>query len=179
MSVRRAVYPGSFDPAHYGHIDIATRAARVFDEVFVAVYANPAKAKSVLFSVEERVAMLSAVLGHMPNVQIAPYYGLTVDFVRQVEAMAIIRGLRVFSDFELEFRMALANRRLAPEIEVVTFIADERHLHLSSSTVREIASLGGDVSTMVPPVVSAALVAKFKERHQNGVESDYMISLHD
>lgn len=171
MSVRRAVYPGSFDPAHYGHIDIATRAARVFDEVFVAVYANPAKAKSVLFSVEERVAMLSAVLSHMSNVKITPYYGLTVDFVRQVEAMAIIRGLRVFSDFELEFRMALANRRLAPEIEVVTFIADERHLHLSSSTVREIASLGGDVSTMVPPVVSAALVAKFKERHQTALRA--------
>jgi pantetheine-phosphate adenylyltransferase len=178
MSVRRAVYPGSFDPAHYGHIDIASRAARVFDEVFVAVYANPAK-KSVLFSVEERVAMLRDVLAHMPNVKVAPYYGLTVDYVRQVQAMAIIRGLRVFSDFELEFRMALANRRLAPEVEVVTFIADERHLHLSSSTVREIASLGGDVSTMVPPAVSAALIAKFKERHQNGVESDYMVSLHD
>ncbi|MCE7947451.1 MAG: pantetheine-phosphate adenylyltransferase [Chloroflexi bacterium CFX4] len=179
MSIRRAVYPGSFDPAHYGHIDIVTRAARVFDEVIVAVYANPAKAKSVLFSVDERVGMLRDVLGHMPTVKVAPYYGLTVDYVRQVGAMAVIRGLRVFSDFELEFRMALANRRLAPEIEVVTFIADERHLHISSSTVREIASLGGDVSTMVPPIVTAALTAKFKERHQNGVETDYMTSLHD
>lgn len=179
MSIRRAVYPGSFDPAHYGHIDIVTRAARVFDEVIVAVYANPAKAKSVLFSVDERVGMLRAVLPQTPAIKVAPYYGLTVDYVRQVEAMAIIRGLRVFSDFELEFRMALANRRLAPEIEVVTFIADERHLHISSSTVREIASLGGDVSTMVPPSVTAALAAKFKERHQNGVETDYMTSLHD
>lgn len=179
MTVRRAVYPGSFDPAHYGHLDIVQRAARVFDELIVAVYANPAKAKSVLFKVEERVAMLQAAFGEMPNVKVAPYYGLTVDFVRQEGAMAIIRGLRVFSDFELEFRMALANRRLAPEVEVVTFIADEKHLHLSSSTVREIASLGGDVSSMVPPHVHKALMAKFQENHKNGVITDYMVSLHD
>jgi pantetheine-phosphate adenylyltransferase len=93
--------------------------------------------------------------------------------------MAIIRGLRVFSDFELEFRMALANRRLAPSIELVTFIADERHLHISSSTVREIATLGGDVSSMVPPGVYSALMAKVQENHRSGVDTDYVISLHD
>jgi pantetheine-phosphate adenylyltransferase len=177
MTVRRAVYPGSFDPAHFGHIDIATRAARVFDEVIVAVYHRPAK--TVLFSTEERVAMLERALEAHPNIAVAPYDGLTVDYVRKVSAMAIIRGLRVFSDFELEFRMALANRRLAPEIEVVTFIADERHIHISSSTVREIASLGGDVSSMAPAEVCEALAAKFKEHHQNGEERDYVISLHD
>ncbi len=177
MTVRRAVYPGSFDPAHYGHIDIATRAARVFDEVYVAVYDRPAK--KVLFDVHERVAMLEHALRGFPNIKVASFNGLAVDYVRKVEAMAMIRGLRVFSDFELEFRMALANRRLAPEIEIVTFITDERHIHISSSTVREIASLGGDVSSMVPPEISAALASKFREQHQNGVERDYVVSLHE
>jgi len=177
MSIRRAVYPGTFDPAHYGHIDIATRAARVFDEVIVAVYGR--STKKVLFSVDERVIMVKNALKDIPGITVAAYDGLTVDYVRKVGAFAIIRGLRVFSDFELEFRMALANRRLAPDIEVVTFISDEKHLHLSSSTVREIASLGGDVSSMVPAEVLAALTAKFKEHHQNGVERDYVISLGD
>jgi pantetheine-phosphate adenylyltransferase len=177
MSVRRAVYPGTFDPAHYGHIDIALRAARVFDEVLVAVYDRPSK--KLLFSADERVSMIQSALKEYPNIKVAPYSGLTVDYVRQEGAFVVIRGLRVFSDFELEFRMALANRRLAPEIEVVTFIADEKHLHLSSSTVREIASLGGDVSSMVPPEVQHALVARFRENHRKGVDTDYMISLQD
>lgn len=178
MSVRRVVYPGTFDPAHYGHIDIVTRAARVFDEVIVAVNHRPAK-KDVLFTVQERVDMLKRALQDLNNVSVASYDGLTVDYVRKVGAFAIIRGLRVFSDFELEFRMALANRRLAPEIEVVTFISDERHIHISSSTVREVASYGGDVSWMVPPEIGAALVARFKEQHQNGATHDYVVSLGD
>ncbi|MBE2196448.1 MAG: pantetheine-phosphate adenylyltransferase [Anaerolinea sp.] len=177
MPFRRAVYPGSFDPAHYGHIDIVTRAARAFDEVYVAVYDRPAK--KLLFDFKERVLMLEMALKDLPNVKVASYGGLTVDYAKKIEAFAIIRGLRVFSDFELEFRMALANRRLAPEIEVVTFIADERHLHISSSTVREIASLGGDVSSMCPPFVVEALAAKFHEHKQSGEERDYVISLGD
>jgi pantetheine-phosphate adenylyltransferase len=176
-TIRRAVYPGSFDPAHFGHIDIASRAARVFEEVHVAVYARPAK--TLLFSVEDRVKMIKDALVDHPNIVVAPYDGLTVDYARKIGAMAIIRGLRVFSDFELEFRMALANKRLAPEIEVVTFIADERHIHISSSTVREIASLGGDVSSMVPPEVRDMLAAKFREQRKDGQEQDYVISLHD
>jgi len=177
MPIRRAVYPGSFDPAHNGHIDIVTRAARAFDEIIVAVYEYPMK--KLLFDSNERVAMIKNALKQIDNVKVAKYSGLTVDYVRQVDAFAIVRGLRVFSDFELEFRMALANRRLAPEIEVVNFIADERHLHISSSTVREIASLGGDVSSMVPPEVAEALAAKFKDPKRDNAGTDYVISLQD
>jgi len=177
MTMRRAVYPGTFDPAHNGHIDIATRAARVFDEVIVAVYDKPAK--QLLFSTEERVAMLEKIFEGVTNVRVAPYSGLTVNYVRQVGAFAIIRGLRVFSDFELEFRMALANRRLAPDIEVINLIADEKHLHISSSTVREIAQLGGDVSSMVPPDIEAALIARFDAQHRDGTGTNYVVSLQD
>ncbi|MEP7285351.1 MAG: pantetheine-phosphate adenylyltransferase [Chloroflexota bacterium] len=177
MTIRRAVYPGTFDPAHNGHIDIATRAARAFDEVIVAVYERPNK--KLLFNADERVEMVARALKGVSNIKVAKYSGLTVDYMRQVKAFAIIRGLRVFSDFELEFRMALANRRLAPEIEVVNFIADEQHLHISSSTVREIASLGGDVSSMVPPEVVQALAAKFKDTQRDNAGTDYVISLQD
>jgi len=174
MTSRIAIYPGSFDPAHYGHIDIAKRAARAFDQVIVAVYDRPAK--KLLFDTNERLAMMQSVLKDVTNVRVASYSGLTVDYARQVGAFAIIRGLRVFSDFELEFRMALANRRLAPEVEVVNFMTDERHLHISSTTVREIASLGGDVSSMVPPEIAAALAKKFNG-HQDGGKTNYVTSL--
>src|SRR5260221_9902713 len=177
MTIRRVVYPGTFDPAHFGHIDIALRAARTFDEVIVAVYAFPAK--KLLFTLDERVAMLERLFQGVTNVRVDRYSGLTVDYVRQVGASAMIRGLRVFSDFELEFRMALANRRLAPEIEVVNFIADEKHLHISSTTVREIASLGGDVSSIVHPQVVEALAAKFSDPRRESAGTDYMVSLQD
>jgi pantetheine-phosphate adenylyltransferase len=112
-------------------------------------------------------------------VQVASYNKLTVDYAREQGAFAIVRGLRVFSDFELEFRMALANRRLAPEIEIVNFIAAEEHLHISSSTIREIASLGGDVSTLAPPHVVEALKRRFAELKAQGSNSSYMVSLED
>ena len=175
--MRRAVFPATFDPIHYGHIDIAERAARVFDELFVGVYAH--SAKKLLFTPEERMALAVETLKHIPNVTVALYTGLTVDYARQVDASAVVRGLRVFSDFELEFRMALANRRLAPNIEVVNFIAGEEVLHISSSTVREIASLGGDVSTFVPSIVAEALHRRFAELHHDGANPNYMISLQD
>jgi pantetheine-phosphate adenylyltransferase len=157
----RALFPGTFDPVHYGHVDIATRAIRIFDELVIAVYDRPLK--SLVFLPEERIALVSEAFKDLPKISIVGYSGMTVDFCRQINAQVIVRGLRVFSDFEHEFRMALANHRLAPDIESVAFITDEDHTFLSSTTVREIASLGGDVSSMVPPFVEAALKMKFKD----------------
>ncbi len=175
--MRKALYPASFDPVHYGHIDIAQRAARLFDELIVGVYDRPNK--RLLFSAEERLALVEESLHHIPNVRVAIYGGLTVDYAREVGAIALVRGLRVFSDFELEFRMALANRRLAPNLEIVNLIAGEAYVHLSSSTVREIASLGGDVSTMVPLHVQQALRRRFAELNDHGDNPVYMVSMTD
>ncbi|MCI0519843.1 MAG: pantetheine-phosphate adenylyltransferase [Chloroflexi bacterium] len=157
----RAVFPGTFDPIHLGHIDIAWRASLLFNELVVAVYDRPLK--SLLFSPETRIQLARESFEENPKVKVIPYSGLTVDFCRSIEARVIVRGLRVFSDFEYEFRMALANHRLAPEIELVALITAEEHTFLSSTTVREIASLGGDVSSMVPPHVEAALHQRFHE----------------
>lgn len=158
-----AIYPGTFDPVHFGHLNIMERAAAIFDELIVAVYDHGVPSKSLLFSVEERVQMIQASLDGHKHISIQPYGGLTVDFARSVGAQVIVRGLRVFSDFEFEFRMALANQRLAPEIEVVTLITREEHTFLSGTTVREIASFGGDVSSMVPPLVARALYERFDQ----------------
>lgn len=157
----RALFPATFDPIHYGHIDIAHRAARLFDELIVAVYDKPLK--SLLFSPEIRIELVRKVFDKDPNIKVMGYSGLTVDFCNKVGAQVIVRGLRVFSDFEYEFRMALANHRLDPEIEVIALISAEEHTFLSSTTVREIASLGGDVSSMVPPHVEKALKVRFHE----------------
>ncbi len=151
----RAVYPGTFDPVHYGHMDIARRAAAIFDELVVAVYARPMK--NLLFSVDERVALLEKALTHIPNARVDRYNTLTVDYVSAVNAQVIVRGLRVFSDFEFEFRMALTNQRLAPKIEMVNLMTKEEHTFLSSTTVKEVAALGGDISSMVPPHVEEAM----------------------
>jgi pantetheine-phosphate adenylyltransferase len=157
----RAVFPGTFDPIHYGHIDIARRAARLFDEVIIAVYDKPLK--SLVFTPEVRIDLVQQSFKSETKIKVMGYSGLTVEFCKAVDAQVIVRGLRVFSDFELEFRMALANHRLAPQIEVVALITAEEHTFLSSSTVREIASLGGDVSSMVPPHVEQALTHRFQE----------------
>jgi pantetheine-phosphate adenylyltransferase len=156
----RAIYPGTFDPIHYGHTDIAERASRLFDRIIVAVYDRPLK--SLIFSPEERIALASEAFRGHPKIEVVGYSGMTVDFCRQMNAQVIVRGLRVFSDFEFEFRMALANHRLAPDLESVALITDEVHTFLSSTTVREIAALQGDVSSMVPPHVEVALKAKFQ-----------------
>ena len=157
----RAVFPGTFDPIHFGHIDLALRASRLFDEVIIAVYDKPLK--SLVFTPEERIDLVSKSFDNHPKIKIMGYSGLTVEFCHTIGAQVIVRGLRVFSDFEYEFRMALANHRLAPDIEVMALITAEEHTFLSSSTVREIASLGGDTSSMVPPHVERALQERFKE----------------
>jgi pantetheine-phosphate adenylyltransferase len=157
----RALFPGTFDPIHFGHINIAKRAVRIFDELVVAVYDRPLK--SLMFLPEERIELVKEAFKGIPKISITGYSGMTVEFCRQINAQVIVRGLRVFSDFEFEFRMALANHRLAPDIESVAFITDEDHTFLSSTTVREIASLGGDVSSMVPAHVEAALKNKVKD----------------
>ena len=157
----RALFPATFDPIHFGHIDIARRAARLFDELVVAVYDKPLK--SLLFSPQDRIDLVRQTFAQDPKIKVMGYSGLTVDFCHAIGAQVIVRGLRVFSDFEYEFRMALANHRLAPDIEVVALITAEEHTFLSSTTVREIASLKGDVSSMVPPHVERALKNRFEE----------------
>jgi len=154
------LFPGTFDPIHYGHVNIANRAAKLFDKVIVAVYAR--SQKNILFSPEERLDLAKEALKDVENIQVTAYTGLTVDFAKKVDACAIVRGLRVFSDFEYEFRMALANNRLAPDIDVIALITNEEHTFLSSTTVREIAALGGDVSSMVPDHVQKALRKRFE-----------------
>jgi pantetheine-phosphate adenylyltransferase len=153
------LFPGTFDPIHYGHINIARRAADLFDKVIVAVYAR--KQGNILFSPEERLALAEEALKNVGNISVTAYSGLTVEFAKKVGARAIVRGLRVFSDFEYEFRMALANNRLEPSIDVIALITSEEHTFLSSTTVREIAALGGDVSSMVPEHVRLALEERF------------------
>jgi len=169
----RAVFPGTFDPIHNGHIDIAERACKLFDEVIVAVYDRPLK--TLLFQPEVRLALVQETFQNQPKIRVVGYSGLTVDFCHRISAQVIVRGLRVFSDFEHEFRMALANHRLAPEIEVVAFITSEEHSFLTGSTVREIASLGGDVSSLVPEHVAQAL----KRQMGDGGDDRQMTSLRD
>lgn len=165
--IRRALYPGTFDPVHYGHLDLMRRASLIFDEVVVGVYEHKRPSKSVLFSVDERRKMIEDALvaanGQDNNISTVPFSGLTVDLARELGIPVIVRGLRVFSDFEFEFRFALANRRMAPGVETVNLITREEHTFLSSTTVREIASLGGDVSSMVPPNVAEALYRRYQD----------------
>ena len=174
---RKAIFPASFDPIHLGHCDIAKRATRLFDEVIIGVYDRPLK--NLLFSPEQRLLLVEEALKDIPGIRVTSYSGLTVDFAREVGAIAIVRGLRVFSDFELEFRMALANRRLNPNVEMVNLMASEEHMHLASSTIREIASLGGDISTMVPPTVYTALKNHFDGLGEDGPGSVDIVSMRD
>ena len=155
----RAIFPGTFDPIHFGHIDIAKRASLLFDELIVAVYDKPLK--NLLFSSEDRIDMVKQAFSNEKDIIVQGYSGMTIDFCREVNAKVIVRGLRVFSDFEHEFRMALVNHRLAPEIDVVSLITSQDHMFISSSTVREVASLCGNVSSMVPDFVVNALNLRF------------------
>ena len=155
-----AVYPGTFDPITNGHLDVIRRCLSLFDRVIVSVAHR--EEKDPLFSVEERVEILKEALKDMKGVEVDHFDGLLVDYVRKKGAKAIIRGLRAVSDFEYEFQMALMNRRLDPRIETVFLTPSEEHSFLSSSLVKEVASLGGDVESLVPRVVGRRLKDKFK-----------------
>jgi pantetheine-phosphate adenylyltransferase len=150
-----ALYPGTFDPIHNGHIDIATRSAVLFDELVVGVYDSPPK--SLFFETTQRVALAKESLAHLANVRVIPYRGLTVTLARELGAKVIVRGLRAISDFEFEFQMALTNKELAPEIEFISMMTSLEHAYLSSSILKEVALLGGDVSRLAPAPVQAAL----------------------
>ncbi len=156
-----ALYPGSFDPATNGHIDTAIRAARIFDTVVMGIYDRPSN-KNLLFSTAERVAMLEQAVCDMPQIRVEAYTTLTVRYAREIGARVIVRGLRDASDFQHEFQMAQINQAIDLDIDVVVFMANRKFTFLSSSAVREIAALGGDVGGFVPPHIAQALYAKFQ-----------------
>jgi len=157
-----AVYPGSFDPVHKGHIDVAERAARIFDHLIVAIFGQPLK--NVLFTAEERTEMMCRSLEHLSNVTVTHYEGMTVDFCREQNAQVIVRGLRMMYDFDREYQMALTNQAFAPGVETICLFTSLNNAFLSSSKVKEVAMAGGDVSRMVPAHVLQALKVKFPAR---------------
>lgn len=159
MSTRVAVYPGTFDPITNGHISIISRALKVFDHLIVAILNNPNKIP--LFNMDERLAMMRQVLKGFQNVELDSYNGLLVDYVVRKEANVIVRGLRALSDFEYEFQMALMNRKLNRDVQSVFMMTDYKWFYISSTIIKEAASLGGDVSGLVPPIVCARLKEKF------------------
>ncbi|MBB1074555.1 pantetheine-phosphate adenylyltransferase [Rhodoferax sp. 4810] len=160
MQLRSVVYPGTFDPVTNGHTDLISRAARLYDRVVVAVAENTAK--TPLFPAAQRVALLHGVVSEYPNVEIVAFAGLLVEFARARQMTVILRGLRAVSDFEYEFQLAGMNRRMAPDIETVFLTPAEQYAYISSGLVKEIARLGGDVSTFVAPSVYAALQDHFR-----------------
>lgn len=161
MYRHKAIYPGSFDPITNGHVFIAERAAALFDELEVSILINSDK-RSV-FTIEERVELARKSLSHLPNVTVNSFKGLLVDFLRERKGSIIIRGLRALSDFEYEFQMALMNRHLAPETETLFIVTDSKYSYLSSHSIKEVASFGGNIKELVPPCVYDALI-KNKDR---------------
>ena len=154
-----ALYPGTFDPVTMGHLDVAERSARIFGTVIVAVYDTPSK--SLLFTTEERVALMRGAVAHVGNIVVQPFTGLVVNYARDQGAATIIRGLRSSPDFEYESQMFFMNRRLEPEVDMVALMSDQAHTFISSSLLKEVARLGGEISGMVPPNVVGALREKF------------------
>lgn len=155
-----AIYPGSFDPVTYGHIDIIERAAKKLDYLIVAVLNNPAK--KGIFSIEERIELLKEVTKHLPNVEIDYFTGLLSEYAVKKDCFTMIRGLRAVSDFEYEMQMALVNRKLNPKIETLFMVSDSKYAYLSSSIVKEVAKFQGNISCFVPKVVEDAMKEKFK-----------------
>ena len=160
--IRRAVYPGSFDPVTYGHIDIMTRAAQAVDELIVGVLEN--RAKNALFSVEERVKMIEIAMKDLPNVRVESFHGLSVDFAKEQGAGFIVRGLRAITDFDYELQMAQTNRIMAPGVDTIFLTTNLEYAYLSSTTVKEVASYGGDITKFVPEYVAKAVIEKTKKK---------------
>ncbi len=159
LAMRRAIYPGSFDPVTNGHLDVIERARKLFDEVVVAVASNDEK--QPLFGLQERLDLLQQTIGKIDSIRIAQFDGLLVEFALEQKAVAVIRGLRAVSDFEFEFQMALMNRKLEGAVETIFLMPKEEYTYLSSRIIKEIARLGGDVSGFVPAPVAKALKSKF------------------
>ena len=154
-----ALYPGSFDPVTMGHVDITNRGAALFEKLIVAVYATPSK--NLLFDADERVALYQEAVRHLRNVEVIKFEGLVVRLAEDLKIEVIVRGLRSGSDFEYEFDMAFMNRRLTPGIDMAFFMTSQEHMFLSSSLLKEVARLGGDITGMVPPHVAKAVYSKF------------------
>ena len=154
-----ALYPGSFDPVTLGHVDITARAAALFEKIIVAVYATPTK--DLLFDADERVELFRTAVQHVPNVEVIKFEGLVVRLAKDLEVQVIVRGLRSGSDFEYEFDMAFMNRRLTPEIDMAFFMTSQEYMFISSSLLKEVARLGGDITGMVPPRVAESVNNKF------------------
>ena len=153
-----AIYPGSFDPITNGHIDIAARASKLFDKIIIAIFESPDK--RLTFSIEERVDLAKRAVAHLPNVEVTAYSEITVDFARRVKADVMVRGLRMSADYEREFEMAMLNKKLNPELEIICFMASQEYQFLSSSLMKEVASLGGNITSLVPKHVAEALKKK-------------------
>ncbi len=156
-----AIYPGSFDPITNGHLDIIQRSSRIFEKVVVTVMENPRK--QAMFTLQERLEMLQVTTAGLANVEVDCYRGLLIDYVKQKKATVIVKGLRAISDFEFEFQMALINRKLDKDVETMFMMTSSRHSYLSSSIVKEVASFGGDVESLVPGCVYKKIVQKYKE----------------
>jgi len=172
-----AIYPGSFDPIHFGHIDIATRAAKIFDTLIWAVYDRPLK--NLMFSVEERLEFMRQAAHDFPNIKVMPYHGLTVEFARSQNATVMVRGLRVTYDFEMEYQTALANRQLAADIDTVCLMTSLQHAFVSSTNLKEIAFLGGAIDDIVPPYVEAAVKKRLAQLGDGGSDKVSLVSLRE
>lgn len=162
MPIRTAVYTGVFDPVHLGHLDMIRRGSRLYDQLIVGVGNNPEK--QPFFSIDERAALVRQVVADLANVEVRPFAGLAVSFVREVGARIMLRGLRTLSDMEAEFMMSLTNLSLDPEIETVFLMSKEQYSHVSSSLIRQIGTFHGNLDMFVPPAVKSALVARIQER---------------
>jgi pantetheine-phosphate adenylyltransferase len=156
------LYPGSFDPVTLGHVDVTWRAARLFDKVVIGVYDTPSK--SLMFDTDERMDLFRRAVTDIPNVEVTSFQGLVVRYAQEIGANTIVRGLRSGSDFEYEFDMAFMNRRLAPDVDLVSFMTSLDYMFLSSSLIKEVAMLGGDITGMVPPHVIEAVNSKFSSQ---------------